>query len=66
MDVESAFLNYLNEEVYVVQLKGFEDHQYPAHVYKRKNALYDLKQAPRASMTRLQPSWLIMTLSEGN
>jgi hypothetical protein len=54
MDVKSAFLNgILKEEVYVEQPKGFEDHQFPNHVYKLKKALYGLKQAPRAWYERL-------------
>ena len=49
MDVKSAFINgYLNEEVYVAQPKGFIDPIYPQHVYKLNEALYRLKQAPRA------------------
>ena len=48
MDVKSAFLNgIINEEVYVEQPLGFEDHQHPNHVYKLKKALYGLKQTPR-------------------
>jgi hypothetical protein len=54
MDVKSAFLNgFLLEEVYVAQPKGFQDPQYPEHVYKLKKALYGLKQAPRAWYERL-------------
>jgi len=47
MDVKSAFLNgIINEEVYVEQPPGFEDHQLPNHVYNLKKASYGLKQAP--------------------
>jgi hypothetical protein len=49
MDVKSAFFNGpIKEEVYVKQLPGFEDSEYPNHVYKLSKALYGLRQAPRA------------------
>jgi hypothetical protein len=49
MDLKSVFLNGpIKEEVYVEQPPGFEDSEYPNHVYKLSKALYGLKQAPRA------------------
>jgi hypothetical protein len=38
----------IKEEVYVEQPAGFEDSEYPNHVYKLSKALYGLKEAPRA------------------
>jgi hypothetical protein len=49
MDVKNAFLNGpIKEEVYVEQPLGFEDSEYPNHIYKLSKVLYELKQAPRA------------------
>ena len=53
-DVKIAFLNYyINEEVFVSQSPGFEDHQHSGHVFKLKKSLYGLKQAPRQWYARL-------------
>jgi hypothetical protein len=49
MDVKSAFLNGpIKEEVYAEKPPGFEDQEYPNHVYKPHKVLFGLKQAPRA------------------
>ena len=54
MDVKSAFLNgLLQEEVFVKQPPGFENNDFPDHVYKLDKALYGLKQDPRAWYDRL-------------
>nr|GEU65150.1 hypothetical protein [Tanacetum cinerariifolium] len=48
MDVKSAFLHgKIKKEVYVCQPLGFEDPDFLDKVYKVKNALYGLHQAPR-------------------
>jgi hypothetical protein len=59
MDVKSSFLNGpLKEEVYVKQPPGFEDLNFPNHVYKLHKALYRLKQAPHAWYEHLRESLL--------
>nr|GFA85039.1 reverse transcriptase [Tanacetum cinerariifolium] len=45
---ECFFYGKIKEEVYVFQLIGFEDPDFPDKVYKVKKALYGLHQAPRA------------------
>jgi hypothetical protein len=48
IDVKSVFLNgSIKEEVYVEQPPGFEDEEYPNHLYTIHKALYRLKQASR-------------------
>nr|GEW12619.1 uncharacterized mitochondrial protein AtMg00810-like [Tanacetum cinerariifolium] len=42
----------IEEEVYVCQPSGFEDHDYPNKVYKVVKELYGLHQAPRAWFTK--------------
>jgi hypothetical protein len=54
LDVQSAFLHgYLEEEVYVEQLLGYEDVTKLGYVCKLDKALYVLKQASRAWYSRL-------------
>ena len=49
MDVKSVFLNgYLEEEIYIEKLEGFQLTENPDNVCKLKKALYGLKQASRA------------------
>nr|GEV11161.1 retrovirus-related Pol polyprotein from transposon TNT 1-94 [Tanacetum cinerariifolium] len=54
MDIKTAFLyGPLKEEVYVNQPDSFVDPYHPDKVYRLKKALYELKQAPRASYDEL-------------
>ena len=44
MNIKSAFLNgYIDDEVYVSQPPGLEDHKHPDHVFKLKKVVYGLK-----------------------
>jgi hypothetical protein len=55
MDVKSAFLNcVLEEEVFMRQPRGFVSEKYTHRVYKLREALYWLKQAPRAWYSRFR------------
>ena len=49
MDVKTAFLNgFISKEVYVKQTSGFENDNFPNHVFELTEALYGFKQSPRA------------------
>jgi hypothetical protein len=49
MDVKTTFLiGAIEEEVYIEQSQGFEEHSRDTHICKLKKSLYGLKQAPRA------------------
>nr|GEU57651.1 hypothetical protein [Tanacetum cinerariifolium] len=53
MDVKSAFLyGTIEEDVYVCQTLGFEDHDHPNKVYKVVKVVYGLHQAPRACKSK--------------
>nr|GEZ90029.1 hypothetical protein [Tanacetum cinerariifolium] len=66
MDVKSAFLYCkIEEEVYVCQPPGFEDPDFPDHVYKVEKALYGLHQAPRAWYETLSSYLLDNRLQRG-
>jgi hypothetical protein len=60
MDVKSAFLHGpVKEEVYVEQPPGFENSDYPTHVYKLSKVLYGIKQAPRAWFVLVTCFWMM-------
>nr|GEV64292.1 hypothetical protein [Tanacetum cinerariifolium] len=66
MDVKTTFLHgSLKEDVYMCQLDGFIDVDYPSHVYKLKKALYGLKQALRALYDELSTFLLQNEFSKG-
>ncbi|GKC29907.1 retrovirus-related pol polyprotein from transposon TNT 1-94 [Tanacetum coccineum] len=66
MDVKTTFLNdEVKEEVYVSQPEGFVDQDNPSHVYKLKNALYGLKQVPRAWYDMLSSFLISQHFSKG-
>ena len=66
MDVKSAFLNgFIEEEIYVKQSTGFENFEFPNHVFKLSKTLYGLKQAPRAWYKRLSNFLLEKGFSKG-
>ncbi|GKD90584.1 retrotransposon protein, putative, ty1-copia subclass, partial [Tanacetum coccineum] len=49
IDVKTAFINgYLNEDIYMVQPKGFVDPDHPRKVCKLQRSIYGLKQASRS------------------
>ncbi|GKF03614.1 retrotransposon protein, putative, ty1-copia subclass, partial [Tanacetum coccineum] len=49
MDVKTTFLNgYLDEDIYMVQPKGFVDPNHPRKVCKLQRFIYGLKQASRS------------------
>ncbi|GKF12218.1 retrotransposon protein, putative, ty1-copia subclass [Tanacetum coccineum] len=49
IDVKTAFLNgYLDEDIYMVQPKGFVDPKHPRKVCKLQRSIYGLKQASRS------------------
>ena len=67
MDVKSSFLNwYLEEEVYIEKLEGFQLNNKGDYVCKLKKALYGLKQAPRAWYERLYSYFQLQNIKRGS
>lgn len=53
MDVKTAILNDVIEDVYIEQPDGFVIHEKESHVCKLKKSLHELKQASRAWYSRI-------------
>ena len=48
LDISNAFLHGgLHELIFMDQPQGFQNQQYPHHVFKLQKSMYGLKQAPR-------------------
>jgi hypothetical protein len=45
MDIKSAFLNKILEDIYMVQLESYESNSHNGLVCKLKKGIYALKQA---------------------
>ena len=62
MDVKTAFLNGVEEEVYVEQPLIFETHDRESHVCRLKKALYSFNRHPEhgmAEFTAFYPVWAL-------
>ena len=69
MDVKTTFLNgVIEEEVYIEQKKIIETFDWESHVCRLKQALYSLKQVPRAWYTKIDNyiTGLGFTISEAD
>ena len=55
MDVKNAFLHgNLQEEVYMMQPKGYQHDAHPHFVCRLRKALYGLKQGPKAWSNKIE------------
>ena len=67
MDVKSTFINgYLEEEVYIEKLDGFQLINKEDYVCKLKKALYGIKQSPRACYERLDSYLQLQNFKRGS
>lgn len=65
IDFVTAFLNGdLDEDIFMEQVPGYEDSNYPDHVLKLDKSLYGLKQAPRQWFAKLRDALLELGFSE--
>ena len=58
-------MGYYKKKFFVKQPPGFENNDFPDHVYKLDKALYGLKQDPRAWYDRLSKFLLSHGYSKG-
>ncbi|GKF63962.1 retrotransposon protein, putative, ty1-copia subclass, partial [Tanacetum coccineum] len=67
MDVKTTFLNdYLDEDIYMVQPKGFVDPSHPRKVCKLQRSIYGLKQASRSWNKRFDDPCVYQKASGSN
>jgi hypothetical protein len=64
IDIQNIFLHgFLDEEVYMKQLPGFEDSSHPDYICRLDKSLYGLKQAPQAWFACLSSKLVLLGFS---
>lgn len=67
IDFKTTFLNgKLDQPIYMYQAPGFEDPEYPDHIYKLTGSIYGLKQSPRQWSKALYKLLISLNLIQSN